>query len=99
MLRGEGSMQLGPQVLIGVGPRGQVQGPRGTLPLTSRLPFVDFLRSIILSYQNNDPPKFIAHYDVVKVLKQSMKEKGVFCLRRINSIKRVNHHILSKIIK
>ena len=67
--------------------------------LVSRPPFVDFFRSKILSFQNNEPPKFIAHYDVVKVLKQLKKEKGVFCLRRINSIKRVNHYILSKIIK
>ena len=59
----------------------------GLSPLASRTPFVDFLRSIILSFQNNDPPKFIAHYDVVKVLKQLKKEKGDFCLRRINSIK------------
>ena len=40
------------------------------------------------SFQNNDPRKFIAHYDVVKALKQIRKEIGVFCLRRINSIKR-----------
>ena len=39
------------------------------------------------SFQNNDPRKFIAQYDVVKVLKQIKKEIGVFCLRRINSIK------------
>ena len=39
------------------------------------------------SFQNNDPRKFIAHYDVVKALKQIRKEIGVFCLRRINSIK------------
>ena len=51
------------------------------------------------SFQNNDPRKFIAHYNVVKVLKQIKKEIGVFCLRRINSIKRVNHYKLSKIIK
>ena len=44
------------------------------------------------SFQNNDPCKFIAHYDVVKVLKQIKKEIGVFCLRRINSIKRGNHY-------
>ena len=58
------------------------------------------LRAVVVLYlQNNDPPKLIAHYDVIKVLKQLKKEKGVFCLRRINSIKRVNHYILSKIIK
>ena len=62
-----------------MGPRGQVQGPRGTPPLlVLRPPFVDFFRSKILSFHTNDPPKFIAHYDVVKVLKQIKKEKGVF---------------------
>ena len=44
------------------------------------------------SFQNNDPRKFIAHYDVVKALKQIKKEIGVFCLHRINSIKRGNHY-------
>ena len=68
------------------------RGRVGPSPLTSRPPFVDFLPSIILHFQNNDPPKFIAHYDVVKVLKQLKKEKGDF-------IKRVNNYILSKIIK
>ena len=63
------------------------RGRVGPSPLASRTPFVDFLRSIILSFQNNALPKFIAHYDVVKVLKQLKKEKGDFCLRRINSIK------------
>ena len=44
------------------------------------------------SFQNNDPLKFAAHYDVVNALKQIKKEIGVFCLRRINSIKRGNHY-------
>ena len=44
------------------------------------------------SFQNNDPRKFAAHYDVVKVLKQIRKEIGVFCLRKINSIKRGNQY-------
>ena len=75
------------------------RGRVGPSHLTSSAPFVDFFRPIVLSFKNNDPPKFITHDDVVKVLKQLKKEKGVFCLRRINSIKRVNHYILSKIIK
>ena len=54
------------------------RGRVGPSLLASRAPFVDFLHSIILSFQNNDPPKFIAHYDIVKVLKQLKKEKGVF---------------------
>ena len=61
MLGGEGSMQLGPRGVIGVVPRGGRMGPS---LFTSRPPFVDFFRSIILSFQTNDPPKFIAHYDV-----------------------------------
>ena len=64
-----------------------VPGRVGPSLLALRPPFVDFFRSKILSLKNNDPPKFIAHYDVVKVLKQLKKEKGVFCLCRINSIK------------
>ena len=63
------------------------RGCVGPSQLASRPPFVDFFCSYIFSFQNNDPPKFIAHYDVVKVLKQLKKEIGVFCLRRINSIK------------
>ena len=44
------------------------------------------------SFQNNHPRKFIAHYDVVMVLKQIKKEIGVFCPRKINSIKRGKHY-------
>ena len=53
----------------------------------SDLRFLASFAPMSSSFQNNDPRKFIAHYDVVKALKQIKKEIGVFCLRRINSIK------------
>ena len=43
-------------------------------------------------FQKNDPRKCAAHYDVVKALKQIRKEIGVFCLHRINSIKKGKHY-------
>ena len=76
-----------------MGPRGQVQGPRGA-PYFAPPASVCLLPSLLgLSLsKKNDPRKFAAHYDVVKALKQIRKEIGFFCLRRINSIDRGNHY-------
>ena len=92
MLQDEGSAQTGPRGPKEVAHTAPVPGrvahpfcPSGLRSLASFAP-----RSS--SFQNNDPRKFIAYYDVIKVLKQIKKEIGVFCLRRINSIKRGNHY-------
>ena len=80
--------------------RAEIGGPMwpGTIAAWGTLFWPSGLRSLASfatrssSFQNNDPCKFIAHYDVVNVLKEIKKEIGVFCLRRINFIKWGNHY-------
>ena len=69
-LQEEGSTQTEPRGAKEVGPRGQVQGPRGA-PSFGPPVSVCLLPSLwdLLPSKKNDPRKFSAHYDVVKALK------------------------------
>ena len=80
--------------------RAKLSGPTqpGTVAAWDPLVWSSGLRSLTSFAPKSSPSKimtllkFIAHHDVVKVLKHIKKEIGVFCLRRINSIKRGNHY-------